>query len=494
MISFAAWKAVVILTGTTVLILFMGMVSPAIPVIADDFDVDQTLASWVMSVYMITGAVMSILIGNFSDALGAKKMLILLMLIYTIATALAGFSKDINTLLIIRAIQGFAIANTPLAMKIIRDLFPPGKFSIGQSIITSAYSAGMGIGVVLGPVIVASLSWQFIFFMCTPFAAILLFISWRGLPIDEGKKINDEDGTWDTNRPHEEEQKIHRKISIDLPGTATMAVTIVAFLVALTNSSSGNLLSFIIPIIIGAVSLVLFVITENKVKKPLVPIKLLTQPAIFAGNMSILMFGIVQYIILTAVPQLGEAPSGSGLGLEPEAVGLLQLPMSLAVMIFGPIFGVMLARRTGLNTKLLVPSAATVSVSLLIIILFHFTSAQVRGSLFLFGIAAALLPVALLNIIIALTPNEFTGISSASSIDMRIIGGAIGPVIATLIMSSSLVSIEVGGTTNEYPSPDAFDYVFFVGLLMSFLSTILVASMHRTAVKALRNLQESSSR
>jgi MFS family permease len=76
-----------------------GMVSPAIPVIADDFDVDQTLASWVMSVYMITGAVMNILIGNFSDALGAKKMLILLIMIYTIATALAGFSEDINTLL-----------------------------------------------------------------------------------------------------------------------------------------------------------------------------------------------------------------------------------------------------------------------------------------------------------------------------------------------------------------------------------------------------------
>lgn len=479
-----------ILTGTTILIFFMGMISPAIPVIADDFNVDQTLASWVMSVYMITGAVMSILIGNFSDALGAKKMLILLMLIFSIATALAGFSEDITTLLIIRAIQGFAIANTPIALKIVRDLFPPGKFSIGQSIITSSYSAGMGIGVVLGPVIVASLSWQSIFFMCTPFAAILLFISWRGLPIDESKKIDDVPR--DANRSHKGDQKVYRKISIDFPGTATMAVTLVAFLVALTNSSSGNLLSFIIPMIIGAVSLVLFVITENKVKKPLVPIKLLTQPAIFAGNMSLLMFGIVQYIILTAVPQLGAAPSGSGLGLDPEDVGLLQLYMSLAVMILGPIFGVMLARRTGLNIKLLVPSMATISVSFLIITLFHFTGAQVRGSLFLFGIAAALLPVTLLNIIIALTPREFTGISSASSSDMRIIGAAIGPVIATLIMSSSLVSIEVGGTTNEYPSPNAFDYVFFIGLLMSVLSTILLALMRRPAVKALRNLQESS--
>lgn len=463
--------------------------SPAIPVIANEFGVDQTLASWVMSIYMITGAVMSILIGNFSDTFGAKKMLMLMMIIYTIGTALAGFANDINTLLIIRAIQGIAIANTPIGMKIVRDLFPPGKFSIGQSILTSAYSAGMGLGVVLGPVLVASAGWQSIFYMCTPIAAVLLFACWRGLPIDETKKIGEE-----VQPPHEQgDQKKRRRISVDLPGTATMTVTLVAFLVAFTNMATGDPLTFVIPIIVGAISLVLFIITENRVKNPLVPMKLLTQPAIFAGNISMLMFGIVQYIVLTAVPQLGAAPEGSGLGLDPEAVGLLQLPMSLAIMIFGPIFGVMLAKRRGLNTRLLVPAMAIISISFVIITIFHYTASQVAGSLFLFGIAASLLPVTLLNIIIALTPKKFTGISSASSSDMRIIGGAIGPVIATLILSSSLVSIDVNGTTSEYPSPNTFSIVLFVGLLMSVLSTILVALMRGPAVKALKNLQESGS-
>ena len=69
-----------------------------------------------MSVYMISGAVMTILIGKFSDVFGARKMLVLMMVLYTIATALAGLSQDIYTLLAIRAIQGIAIANTPIAM------------------------------------------------------------------------------------------------------------------------------------------------------------------------------------------------------------------------------------------------------------------------------------------------------------------------------------------------------------------------------------------
>jgi MFS family permease len=81
--------------------------------------VDQSFAAWVMSVYMISGAVMTILIGKFSDVFGAKKMLVLMMIIYTAATALAGFSQDIYTLLAIRTIQGIAIANTPIGLKII---------------------------------------------------------------------------------------------------------------------------------------------------------------------------------------------------------------------------------------------------------------------------------------------------------------------------------------------------------------------------------------
>jgi MFS family permease len=507
-----------------VLILFLHTsLSPAIPVIADEFDVDQSLAAWVMSVYMITGAVMTIIIGRFSDIFGAKKMLVIMMLLYTVGTILAGFSQDIYTLLIIRAIQGIAIANTPIALKIIRDQFPKGKFSIGQSIVTSAYSGGMAIGVVLGPVIVDTIGWRSIFFMCAPIAAILLFACWRGLPVDETSKITKHVPQKEThpsptnNAPTTREpgagggvepgagggvgeggpktsgeRKNKDKISLDIKGIITMSVSLVSFLIAITNSGSllENPLGFAIPIIIGTGSLVIFIRVEKRAKSPLVPLKLLLQPAIFAGNIAMLMFGVVQYIIITAIPQLGAAPPGSGLGLDPDQVGLLQLPLSIAVLTFGPIFGVMLAKRRNLNTKLLVPSMVIITASFLIITIFHSTQSAVTGSLFLFGIGAALIPITLINIIVGwLTPKELTGISSASTSDMRIIGGAIGPVIATVILSSILVSIEVDGTTGQYPSPTAFNIVFIVGLALSIACTILVLLMRRPAVRAMSMIE-----
>lgn len=107
--------------------------------------------------------------------------------------------------------------------------------------------------------------------------------------------------------------------------------------------------------------------------------------------------------------------------------------------------------------------------------------------MFLFGIGAALLPFTLINIIIALTPRELTGIFSAATSDMRIIGGAIGPIIATVIISSILIPIEVDGTTNQYSSPTAFNIVFIVGLALAIVATILVVLMRGPAVKALNH-------
>jgi MFS family permease len=467
--------------------------SPAIPVIADQFSVDQSLASWVMSVYMISGAVMTILIGRFSDVFGARKMLVLMMIIYTAGTAMAGFSQDIYTLLAIRGIQGIAIANTPIALKVIRDQFPKGKFSIGQSIITSAYSGGMAIGVVLGPVLVDTVGWQSIFFMCAPIAAILLFLCWRSLPVDETAKIVQEDiqvkNKNKTSGGAEDRPKSARKkITLDIKGIITMTVALVSFLVAITNSGSlpSNITGFVIPLAVGAVSLIIFIMVERRAKSPLVPLKLLFQPAVFVGNIAMLMFGIMQYILITVIPQFGAAPEGSGLGLDPSGTGLLQLPLSLAILIFGPVFGILMVKRRELNTKLLIPGMVIISASFLIITLYHSTSSGITGSLFLFGIGAALVPVTLINIIIALTPRESTGISSAATSDMRIIGGAIGPVIAAVIMSSILVTIEVEGTSGEYPSPTAFNIVYVVGFALSVATTILAMLMRKPAKKALK--------
>ena len=459
--------------------------SPSLPAIAQDFQISLSLSSWVMTAYMVSGAVMTVIMGRLSDLVGAKKMLMLMMICFTAGTILAPFAHDIYTLVFIRALQGIAVASTPIATKIIRDQFPKSKFSIGMGIYLSAYSGGMALGAVLGPIIVAGAGWQ-AFLHLRSYCGSFNISCWRFIHVEEGKKIHEHDhvdaAPGDIS---DKDGKQAKKQRIDFMGIITMSVTLVSFLMAITFSGSiaTNSIAFAIPLAIGVISLVLFIIVEKRVKSPLVNLRLVFHPVIFTGNITMLMFGILQYIVITGIPQLGTAPSPSGLGLEPEKVGLLQLAFGLSMMIFGPIFGLMVTRRKGLNLKLLVPGIVIAAVSFLLLLLFHSTSQSVNGALFIFGIAGALLPLTLNTTNISFTPGEYTGISSAVTNMMRIVGGAIGPVVTTVILTSITVSVTVDNVEKSYPSPLAFNIMFGMGVVMAIACVVLAIRMKHLATK-----------
>jgi len=457
--------------------------APALPSIAQYFKISNSLASWVMTAYMVCGAVMTVIMGKLSDLVGAKKMLMVMMACFTVGTILAPFAPNISTLLALRVLQGIAVASTPISTKLIRDQVPKSKFPIGLSIYLSAYSGGMALGAVLGPVVAAGPGWQGNFYLCAPIAVVLLFVCWRFIHSDESKKIHEHD-----LRVDEASSDIPTKAKkqrIDFIGIITMAVTLVSFLIAITLSQSiaTNLLAFVVPLVIGVIFLVLFMIVEKRAKSPLVNLKLAFHPVIFTGNIMMLMFGILQYFIITGIPQLGSAPPPSGLGLDPLKVGSLQLAFGLSMMIFGPVFGLIIAKRRGLNLKLLVPGIVIAAISFLLLLFFHSTSQSINGALFVFGTAGALLPMTLTNTTIGFTPKEYTGIGSAVTNMMRIVGGAIGPVMTTVILASATVSITVNNVATSYPSPVTFNILFGAGVAMAIACVFLAMRMKHLATK-----------
>ncbi|MFL6344050.1 MAG: MFS transporter [Nitrososphaeraceae archaeon] len=484
-ISFNAWKTILILSGTIVIFLYLNTaMSPALPSIQKDFDVSSSVASWVMTAYMVCGAVMTVIMGRLSDIVGAKKMLMIMMICFTVGTILAPFSPNISTLLAFRVLQGIAVASTPISTKLIRDQVPRTKFPIGMSIYLAAYSGGMALGAVLGPVVAAGAGWQGNFYMIAPIAVVLLFVSWKFIHADESKKVHEHEYVEKEAQSDISTTTKAKKRRLDFMGIVTLTVTLVSFLVAITFSGSiaTNLMAFVTPLVIGVIFLVLFLIVEKRVKPPLVNLKLVFHPVIFTGNISMLMFGILQYFVITGIPQLGASPPPSGLGLDPIHTGLLQLAFGLSMMIFGPVFGLMVAKRKGLNIKLLVPSVGITAISFLLLLLFHSTSQGINGSLFIFGMAGALLPQTIINTIIAFTPREYTGISSAITNMMRIVGGAIGPVITTVILASATISITVDNVEKSYPDPVTYNILFGLGLAMTIACVVLGFRMKHLAI------------
>ena len=108
--------------------------APALTQMADYFDKDYATISWVLTVYLISGAAITIVIGRLADTYGPKKMLLLVFVCFTVGTILAGFATEFYTLLIFRIIQGVAVALVPVSVRIARDLFPPEKFPFAQGV------------------------------------------------------------------------------------------------------------------------------------------------------------------------------------------------------------------------------------------------------------------------------------------------------------------------------------------------------------------------
>lgn len=100
------------------------MLIPAIPNLVKDFEITYNTSSWILTAYLITGAVMTPIAGKLSDTYGKKKVLMIIMVIYSVGTLLGGISTNIMTMVISRIIQGIGIAMFPVAFGIIREKFP----------------------------------------------------------------------------------------------------------------------------------------------------------------------------------------------------------------------------------------------------------------------------------------------------------------------------------------------------------------------------------
>lgn len=448
--------------------------APALTQMADYFDKDYATISWVLTVYLISGAAVTIVIGRLADTYGPKKMLLLVFVCFTVGTILAGFATEFYTLLIFRIIQGVAVALVPVAVRIVRDLFPPEKFPFAQGVILSMYQGGSAVGLVLGAAVVYFGGWQMVFFSAIPISLILLFLLWKVIP-----KIPTapQEGKGNDSAP-----KRHGKV-IDIPGVITMAITTSTFMLCFTFLGKGSegVVLFWTFLAIGVASMIAFFIIEKRSEIPLINLKLAFHKIIRVGNISYLMLGVVQYIIFSTIPTLGQTPEPYGLGMTTLEVGLLQLPQALVFVALGPIAGI-LAVRHG-SSKFIVPGSIILCIGILALLAFHSTSGQVASVLILFAVGGAFVTLSA-NVIIYFTPPKDTGVVSATYSTMRIIGGAIGPVIAGMFMAlftSEVQSPE--GVTSSVPNAMAFNATFLVGAIISLSLVALMFIMKRRALK-----------
>ena len=170
----SAWITLAIL-GCTLLVTFYGetMLLPAIRDIIGDFHISYSTSSWILTAYLISGAVATPIAGKLSDIYGRKKMVLIIFIIYIIGISAGGLSSNITFLVIARVIQGIGISMFPIAFGIIRDQLPKDKLAIGVGVFSSMFAAGSVVGLAVGGSIINNFGWHATFFSIVPVAIIL---------------------------------------------------------------------------------------------------------------------------------------------------------------------------------------------------------------------------------------------------------------------------------------------------------------------------------
>ncbi|RPJ26485.1 MAG: MFS transporter, partial [Nitrosopumilales archaeon] len=386
-----AWKMLAILSCIATMVMYAEtMLIPAIPDLIEHFHVSYGMSSWILTSYLIAGAVMTPIAGKLSDIYGRKKILLIIMVIYAIGVSMAGFASDIYFMIFARAIQGVGMSMFPIAFGMIRDQFPREKISIGQGVITSMFASGAVIGLTVGGIIVQDYGWQNTFFTIIPIAIALLLIIWRFIHVTD---IKEEDQSQKCSRILEGEnvsktrktrnsndKRAFSKASnqIDIKGAIALAITIASFLLVLTLletsgsnlhtasitngnansndnlSSNANSSSNILPfLIIGIIALVSFVIIERREKYPLVDFRLMLNKSILPANLIIMLVGFSMFMVFQTVPILVRNPEPVGFGEDAISAGRVQLPFAIVLLIFGPTSGFIVSKLGSLRPIIL---------------------------------------------------------------------------------------------------------------------------------------------
>jgi MFS family permease len=496
----SAWKVLAILSCIATMVMYAEtMLIPAIPDLIKDFHVSYSMSSWILTAYLVSGAVMTPIAGKLSDIYGRKKILLSIMIIYAVGVSLSGVATNIYFMLMARAIQGIGILMFTIAFGIVRDVFPREKISIGQGVITSMFASGAVIGLAVGGVIIQNYGWRTTFFTIIPIAIALLLIIRRLINVNEGDQQQQSQRQKETKLVEDKNigqtkktENLSDKKSanrIDIKGAITLAATVTSFLLVLTFiETAGNNTQVIVPFLtLGIVSFILFVFVERRAKYPLVDFKLMLNKSILPANLIIMLVGLSMFMVFQTIPILVRNPGPIGFGEDAISTGRVQLPFAIIILVFGPTSGFIVSKLGSL--KPIIFGAFITSAAFIGLLLFHSTELLVSTNLALLSAGLSLTSVGAMNVIILSTPREFTGISLGMSSLMRIIGAAIGPALAGMYMQTNQSLLNIHGIAQYFPSSASFNLIFLSAVGFSIVSIALAIILRQRVMKmAIPNL------
>jgi EmrB/QacA subfamily drug resistance transporter len=448
------WIALYVLClASLMIVLDMTIVNVALPSIKDDLGFSETSLAWVVNAYLLTYGGCLLLGGRLGDLLGHRRLFLIGIALFTLASLACGVATVKGFLVAARAVQGIggAVASA-VALSLMMMLFvEPAERAKAMGIFGFVAAGGGSIGVVLGGVLTDFLNWHWIFLVNVPIGALVVFLSLRLLPGTPGTAQGER---------------------IDLAGAATVTGALMLAIYAIVNGNQEGWTSAQTLGLLGGAAALLgaFVWIESHVRLPLVPLRLFRLRNFSTAN----VVGVLWAAAMFAWFFLAALYLQFVLGYSPLQIGLAFLPSSLIMAVFSIGLSAKLVMRFGISRPLAVGlglAAAGLALFIRLPVDGSFLVDVLPSMILLgFGAGMAFNPV----LLAAMNDVEQTEAGLASGIvnTAFMMGGALGLAVLASVAASRTSSLEA--TESHLAAlTGGYHLAFLVGAIFAALAATL---------------------
>lgn len=310
--SFNPWIiALSVMLATFMEVLDTSIANVSLPHIAGSLSSSNEEATWVLTSYLISNAIILPATAWLSSRFGRKRFFILCIILFTLASLLCGISTSLGMLILARVLQGIGGgALQPVSQAILFESFPPAKRGVASAVFGMGVIFAPIIGPTLGGWITDNYSWHWIFFINIPVGILAVILSY--LYVEDPPYV-----------------KAAKAKKVDYIGFGLMAVGLAFLQIILDKGQqvdwfAANWLRWMS--FISLACLVLFVVRELKCKYPIVNLSILKDRNFAIGTILITVLGAVLYGTLAILPLflqtlLGYSAELSGFAISPRGVG-----------------------------------------------------------------------------------------------------------------------------------------------------------------------------